>query len=438
MQASIWAQHQPRAAFGVRGSGGSSSSILRRAAPPAAAAPATRALQQQRQHQRQWRQLQQQQQRLSSVCARAAPGSSDASADDDGDESADSEQPQPEQPPQQRPARRQHNMYELLNGPSSRGGGGSGSGSSLDGGPGGGRPKVGAEYGEGFQSYLPAGGVMRVDVDALNESLRVKGALRLRHSMRPDEAVGVVVNFDSIVADLYAVRAEAWRALAAARGLPLSERHLSHPELHAAPPEVAAVRVLRWADSMRGGRELAYEHAGLAARALAAQAAPRPGVRQWLDTLGRFNVPCALVSALDGETVRASLARMALHDHFSALVAAEDEHETPAQRLLSASLKLRRPPNMCVAVEATPEGVTAAHNVTMRAIAVKGPYAAYELRGADLTCGSLAELSVYNIRRLFANRGQELMDVQQQADWQQWDGPRRRNSRRRLGIATGP
>lgn len=31
---------------------------------------------------------------------------------------------------------------------------------------------------------------------------------------------------------------------------------------------------------------------------------PQPGVREWLDTLGRFNVPCALVSALDRQTVQ--------------------------------------------------------------------------------------------------------------------------------------
>lgn len=31
---------------------------------------------------------------------------------------------------------------------------------------------------------------------------------------------------------------------------------------------------------------------------------PLEGVREWLDTLGRFNVPCALVSALDRKTVQ--------------------------------------------------------------------------------------------------------------------------------------
>jgi hypothetical protein len=114
----------------------------------------------------------------------------------------------------------------------------------------------------------------------------------------------------------------------------------------------------------------------------------------------------------------------------------------------------------------------------------QGPYRAYQLQTADLTCSSLGELTVYNIRRLFvsggggptptlpplacgcvgslwrgalpvlptdcpvysrtpcppsprlqANRGQEMMDVEKAADPEQWDSDKRRRSRRRLGIA---
>ena len=44
-------------------------------------------------------------------------------------------------------------------------------------------------------------------------------------------------------------------------------------------------------------------------------------------------------------------------------------------------------------------------------MAVQGPvHPGYQLKQADLTCSSLSELSVYNIRRLFANRGADFMD----------------------------
>ena len=38
----------------------------------------------------------------------------------------------------------------------------------------------------------------------------------------------------------------------------------------------------------------------------------------------------------------------------------------------------------------------------MQAVAVQGAHKHYQLQQADLTCSSLDELTVYNIRRLFA------------------------------------
>ena len=40
----------------------------------------------------------------------------------------------------------------------------------------------------------------------------------------------------------------------------------------------------------------------------------------------------------------------------------------------------------------------AAHNCSMKAVAVMGAHTAFALKNADLTCASMAELSVYNIR----------------------------------------
>jgi hypothetical protein len=35
-------------------------------------------------------------------------------------------------------------------------------------------------------------------VDTLNEQLRTRGADRMRHSMRPDEAFGLIFNWDEV------------------------------------------------------------------------------------------------------------------------------------------------------------------------------------------------------------------------------------------------
>ena len=50
----------------------------------------------------------------------------------------------------------------------------------------------------------------------------------------------------------------------------------------------------------------------------------------------------------------------------------------------------------------------------VQAVAVQGAHKGYQLQAADLTCSAMSELSVYNVRRLFANRGYEAMDLRHQ------------------------
>ena len=80
---------------------------------------------------------------------------------------------------------------------------------------------------------------------------------------------------------------------------------------------------------------------------LLALAEPMPGMREWVASLAKYNVPCALVSALDRATVSKILQRIGLHDFFVHQVTDNDGMETVAQRLLSASMKLNR----CVCVQ---------------------------------------------------------------------------------------
>lgn len=48
---------------------------------------------------------------------------------------------------------------------------------------------------QGFVQYRMSG-VTRVDVETLNDNLRTHGKMRLRHALRPDEAFGMIFNFD--------------------------------------------------------------------------------------------------------------------------------------------------------------------------------------------------------------------------------------------------
>ena len=249
----------------------------------------------------------------------------------------------------------------------------------------------------------------------------------MRHSMRPDEAFGLIFSWDDVIADTRALQRAAWRSVAAAEDLPFPT--IERPQLYDMRPERAALDVLQWTRDIRRAKELAWLVATAYVDALRGVEAPLPGVREWLALMSKTNVPCALVTAMDRTTAVDLLERLGLRRYFSALVTADDDMETVAQRYLSAALKLGRPPNQCVVFGGCPASVAAAHNCTMRAVAVMGPHTAPQLRSADLTIGAMTELTVYNLRRLFANRGNEFMDLNKQ---QVGQGP----PRRRLNHAT--
>jgi len=228
-------------------------------------------------------------------------------------------------------------------------------------------------------------------------------------------------------------------------------------------PERAILDVLLWTRDLREAQHLAHSVVEAYAEEFRGVSAPREGVLQWLTALEASRVPVAIVSTLDRVSMVAALARMGLEQRFAALVSAEDGMETTAQALLSAAIKLGRPPNKCAPVRAatcpapshpsaTPSShashpqprsprplnpqtpvsepqplalrcvafvsdvhsIAAAHNCSMKAVAMVGVHPSFRLQTADLTCASMAELRVYNIRRLFANVGSERMDLLKQ------------------------
>ncbi|KAK9816620.1 hypothetical protein WJX72_002844 [[Myrmecia] bisecta] len=271
--------------------------------------------------------------------------------------------------------------------------------------------KIGSEYGEGFVQWRISGEPLQLDVDTLNERLKVSGADRMRQAMRPDEAFGMIFNWDGVIANTRYVQRQAWQRLAQEENLPFPS---IDRQIYDIRPERAITEVLQWTRDWGAAQRMAWRVANLFAEEFGRLSEPLPGVREWLLALNKANVPCAIVSNMDQLSVRAALDRMGLGTMFQAKVTVEDGMETMSQRFLSAALKLGRPPNQCVVFESCPRGVTAAHNCTMKAVALHGAHRGYQLQQADLTCSSLTELTVYNVRRLFANKGSEFMDLRHQ------------------------
>jgi hypothetical protein len=81
---------------------------------------------------------------------------------------------------------------------------------------------------QGFVEFRIGDQPLHLDVDTLNERLKVSGAIRMRHAMRPDEAFGMVFNWDGVIANTIDMQRRAWQSVARAEGLslPAIERNI--------------------------------------------------------------------------------------------------------------------------------------------------------------------------------------------------------------------
>ena len=140
--------------------------------------------------------------------------------------------------------------------------------------------RAGSEYGEGFFQFRLSGERTHLDVDTLNEQMQITGRQRFRHSMRPDEAFGLIFNWDNVVAETRALQRQAWQRVAEAEGLPFPS--LERPQLYDVRPERAATDVLMWTRDWGRAQELAWLVASEYGRLLLDLAQPRDGVADWL------------------------------------------------------------------------------------------------------------------------------------------------------------
>ncbi|OMO83211.1 HAD-superfamily hydrolase, subfamily IA, variant 3 [Corchorus capsularis] len=237
---------------------------------------------------------------------------------------------------------------------------------------------IGAEYGEGFETF------------------RLDGPLKVD------------------VSDTRTLKLNAWKQLALEEGKEIPEKVDAQRMMLYAAADHVINKILQWeiaegeVDRLKSRLSQIYYDNLLEIRK------PIDGLEEWLDAVHTAGIPCAVVSGLDRRNMVDALERIGLKKYFQAIVSEEDGMESIAHRFLSAAMKLDRKPSKCVVFEDDPRGIAAAHNCTMMAVALIGAHPAYDLGQADLAVANLNELSVINLRRLFANKGSTFMDRQKQ------------------------
>ncbi|PIN18461.1 putative haloacid-halidohydrolase [Handroanthus impetiginosus] len=272
---------------------------------------------------------------------------------------------------------------------------------------------IGAEYGEGFETFRLEG-PLKVDVDFLNDRLQEGFLNRIRYAMKPDEGYGLIFSWDNVVADTQALKLDTWEQLASEEGKEVPRDDNVRRLLVYSGADHVLRKVLLWEKAEDDIDRLKSRLSQLYYDNLLKLSEPIEGIKEWLDAVATCRIPCAVVSSLDRKNMVDTLERMGLKKYFQAILSEEDGMESIAHRFLSAAVKLDRKPSKCVVFEDDPRGITASHNCTMMAVALIGAHPAYNLGQADLAVGNFNELSVINLRRLFANKGSTFMDLQKQ------------------------
>ncbi|PIA58048.1 hypothetical protein AQUCO_00500163v1 [Aquilegia coerulea] len=199
--------------------------------------------------------------------------------------------------------------------------------------------EIGAEYGEGFETFR-LDGPLKVDVDFLNEKLQEGFLKRIRYAMKPDEAFGLIFSWDNVLADSRALRLSSWQQLAYEEGKNISEDADVQSSLLYAKVDHVLRKVLFWENRESELERLESRLSQLYYENMLKLTKPIEGVKEWLDAVSTARIPCALVSCLDRKCLLETLHQMGLNKYFQAIVTKEDGMDSIAHRFLSAAVKV--------------------------------------------------------------------------------------------------
>jgi HAD superfamily hydrolase (TIGR01509 family) len=125
-----------------------------------------------------------------------------------------------------------------------------------------------------------------------------------------------------------------------------------------------------------------------------------PGVREYIEEAAGLGLALGVASSSSRRWVEGHLTRLGLHQRFHVIRCADDvvrvKPDPALYRAVVEAVGVR--PQEAVALEDSPNGVLAAKRAGLTCVAVPNPLTArLDFGGADLTLGSLAELSLADL-----------------------------------------
>jgi len=211
--------------------------------------------------------------------------------------------------------------------------------------------------------------------------------------------IGILWDFDGVIADTGELHYKTWARVMAEAGVPF-DRGLFHRGFGMNNSEVLPFWFGRPLEP-----ELVSRIAGRKEE-LFLETAPNtvtllPGVMHWLTLLESWKVRQAIASSTPPRNIEALTESLGIRRFFSALVSAAGMPGKPHPAVfLEAARRIGMEPGSCIVIEDSLPGILAAGRAGMKCIAVTNTHPAEALRGADLVLDSLEHLKPEDLRDL--------------------------------------
>jgi len=216
-----------------------------------------------------------------------------------------------------------------------------------------------------------------------------------------------IFDWDGVVVDSSVHHERSWELLAEEEGRELPPGHFKKG--FGQKNERIIPDILHWTDDLEEIHRLSLRKEALYREVLGTDSlVVLPGAMELLSSLQQQRVPCAIGSSTHLANLRTAFGLSSLGDYFSVVVSGEDvSHGKPDPEVfLIAAQRLGYSPERCVVFEDVPAGVAAARSGGMKVVALTTTNPAHMLTEADLVVGTLADVSVGQIRALFETPGE--------------------------------
>ncbi len=217
------------------------------------------------------------------------------------------------------------------------------------------------------------------------------------------DRIGIIFDWDGVIIDSSRAHEKSWELLAQEAGMPLPPGHFKLG--FGMKNEKIIPTILAWTSDRDEVARLSLRKEELYRELIRTEGLEAlPGVREFLGRLRDARLPCVLGSSTHRLNISTALEALELKEYFVSIVSAEDvtAGKPDPQVFLLAADRISRPPELCIVFEDAQFGLDAALAGGMKAVGVATTHPASALKGAHRVVERMDELSLEDLRRLFA------------------------------------